>query len=140
MNLNSEDRELLKRFFDKIELATKNHHLLYIDNIDFFREILEEYIFQNNLNENIVFNLFLNEIRHDELIYNLNKSNSKITLSDYLKFHPIDEKYPISNTVERWYEESTVNFSNDENILKTLTKKLIHTKSHYFDMMDKVVK
>lgn len=137
MKMSCEDRELLKKFFEKIEIMSSNHHLMYIENIDFFREILHEYILQNRLEENIIFNLFLNEVRHDELIYKLNKDNKEKSLKNLLILNKNDDKFSISCTIKKWHEESNLEFFNDDN---ELHKSLIKSHKNYIDMMNKIIK
>lgn len=147
INVNNEDRELLRLFFKNISNESKNSQLLFMDSIEELRIILEKFIYENNLNENLVFNLFLNEVRHDEIIYKL-KKNKNIIVNDLLEYNSSSRIFPVSNTIKKWYEESMLDFitdeelpnKNDGKLVRKLNQNNIEMQNYYVSMVNEIMK
>lgn len=96
MEISYDDKLLLNDFFSSF----KDEKNFYVENIKIFRSNLENYIYKNNLGENLVFNLFLNEIRNDELFY------------FYKKKKGIFDYNVISDIIRKWYEKSIIYYDD----------------------------
>ena len=144
IEVSNEDRKYLIKFFDYVKSVSDNSNLLYVDNVEALRIALERFIYNYLLHDNLVFNLFLIEVRHDELMYKLKKNNSKY-INDILDYNTCNRIFPVSTTVKKWYEESTYAFDlEEEKNNKTLTRKKElydhDVRNNYVDMINEIMR
>lgn len=96
-----EERQLIKKFFDKNNEYINKTDLYDYENLKVFGDIYQKFLEENNQIKNDKLLLFLAEIRYNQLSYKLTKNSLNLKIAKLAKKN-------IPNFIRNWFIESRI--------------------------------